>query len=75
MKKKGDKELEAMMPPEAIFPRLGAWSSFGMHLELIQQGILLPLLYKGIYLDTALVTVSEHSPTLTSTLRKSARST
>jgi len=36
MKKKGDKELKAMMPPESISPRLVAWSSFGMHLELLQ---------------------------------------
>ena len=62
-------------PPEAIFPRLGAWSSFGMHLELLQQGILKPLLYKGIYLHNVLVPVSERSPTLTPTLLKSARST
>ena len=75
MKKIGDKELEAMMPPESISPKLVAWLSFGMHLELLPQGILLPLLYEGIYLDKALGTVSEHSPTLTPTLLKSARST
>jgi hypothetical protein len=36
MKKIGDKELEAMMPPESISPKLVAWLSFGMHLELLK---------------------------------------
>ena len=74
MKKKGDKELEAMRLPRSISPRLFDSSYFGMHLEVLQQGILLLLLYKGIYLHNALVPVSEHSPTLTPTLLKAARS-
>jgi hypothetical protein len=73
MKKKGDKELEAMMLPRSISPRLFDSSCFGMHLELLQEGILLLLLCKGIYPHNALVPVSEHSPRLTPTLLKAAR--
>jgi hypothetical protein len=38
MKKKGDKELEAMRLPRSISPRLFDSSYFGMHLEVLQQG-------------------------------------
>jgi hypothetical protein len=61
------------MLPESISPRLVGWSFLGMHLEVLQQGILLLLSYKGIYLHNALVPVSEHSPRLTPTLLKAAR--